>query len=144
MRGARRGGWGRRRAKRWAGFQVENEFGSFGNVAESPADRKSAPAPPALRVRREAGAPARRGGGGAARYCVERQDVRALFCFVKDRGRATCIYLPFRGRATRYLEYLIGLARAHLGAAVPLYTTDFGNLAAMQRGSLPGAPLPPY
>lgn len=53
-----------------AGFQVENEFGSFGNVAESPADRKSAPAPPALRLRRGAGAPARRGGGGGGQHAT--------------------------------------------------------------------------
>ena len=60
--------------------------------------------------------------------------------FVFVHFRAYVSPLPLRGRATRYLQHLIGLARAHLGAAVPLYTTDFGNLAAMQRGSLPGAP----
>ena len=38
----------------------------------------------------------------------------------------------------KYLRSLISLVRKHLGESIVLYTTDGGNLAAMQRGSLEG------
>ena len=39
----------------------------------------------------------------------------------------------------RYLRHLVHLARHNLGPHVVLYTTDFGNLANMRRGSLNGS-----
>jgi len=38
----------------------------------------------------------------------------------------------------QYMRELVGIAREHLGEAVVLYTVDFGEYAAMRRGSLPG------
>jgi len=46
----------------------------------------------------------------------------------------------------RYMRHLVRLARQTLGTSVVLYTTDFGNLENMRRGSLPGlqkSPPPP-
>jgi len=39
----------------------------------------------------------------------------------------------------KYLEFLVGLARHHLGQEVVLYTTDGGSVSYMQRGSLNGS-----